>query len=175
VDHTVPANDIVYFPPPLAAAAFFDVSHMPMETTQSEQITRGKYLVRMACIDCHTQLTDPNDWRSIDETKLLAGARDFPRAFLGLPDTFPEHIYSMNLTPHDPTGIYLYDAADIIKVLKMGIDGEGNGVCPPMPGGPMAAFGGLTDADAADIAAYIDALPANEQARPNECSVPLGP
>jgi mono/diheme cytochrome c family protein len=171
VDHTVPANDTTAWPAPGAAAAPFDLADLPEATQTSDAITRGAYLASVACIDCHTPLTNEQDPRSIDTTKVLAGGRAFPRDLIGLPPTFPDVIYTMNLTPH-ATGLETYAAADIVEVLKEGTDMAGDGVCPPMPSGPMGPFAGLTDADAADIAAYIDALPAVDNAIPNGCSIP---
>jgi mono/diheme cytochrome c family protein len=175
VDHTVPASDPP-FTPPKEEAAPLDLTGVPMPTTVNAHTMNGRYLAAQvgACIDCHTALTDPNDFRSLDATKYFAGARAFPRDLLGLPPVFPEIIYSMNLTP-DPTGIMAYEVADIIQVLHEGVARDDSGVCPPMPVGPMGPFGGLTDEDAADIAAFIKALPAVENQIPNGCEVPQGP
>ena len=66
---------------------------------------------------------------------------------------------SKNLTSHATTGLGDWTVADIVKVIKQGKAKDGKGICPPMPVGPMGAFGGLTDADATDIANYIKSLP----------------
>jgi hypothetical protein len=72
-------------------------------------------------------------------------------------------IYTANLTPH-ATGLAGWTVADIKQVIKNGKDRTDGGVCPPMPTGPMGGFGGLTDQDALDIATYIAALPAVDNA-----------
>ncbi len=173
VDHTVPANEAPWAGNPTPAAGF-DGSTMPMPTTVNEETMHGRYLATISCTECHTQLTNPMDFRSIDETKLLAGNRDFEVALFGIPSPpFPEHIYSMNLTPHEMTGIPSYTQADIVRVLKEGQDRTGAGICPPMPAGPMAAFGGLTDDDANAIAAYIKALPPTDNMVSGFCTPPM--
>ena len=171
VDHTVPANDATFFPPPAAAAPALSKSKIPTPSTANASTSNGRYLASIACVECHTALTNPMDFRSIDETKVLAGNRDFPRDLLGLPPQFPANIYTANLTPH-ATGLAGWTAAQIIAVLKQGVDQNGAGVCPPMPGGSMAPFGGLTDQDAADIAAYIQAIPAVDNAITGTCVAP---
>jgi mono/diheme cytochrome c family protein len=170
VDHTVPPNQVPFTPPaepapPLPQAA------IPQPTVVNASTTRGRYLAGIACIDCHTALTDMNDFRSIDLTRVFAGGRGFPRDLFGLPPQLPEVIFTMNLTPH-ATGLADYTAADIARVLLSGVDAAGDGVCPPMPSGPMGPFAGLTEDDAADIAAYIDALAPIDNAIPNGCAIP---
>lgn len=168
VDHTVPANDPP-FTPPAQAAPPLDMATVPDGTSGN---ANGKYLAGFSCVECHTPLTDPNNPRSLDTTKFFAGNRAFPAAAFGLPvPPFPDVIYTMNLTPH-ATGLETYTAADIVEVLLQGTDPAGDGVCPPMPSGPMGPFGGLTAQDAADIAAYIDGLAPIDNAIPNGCALP---
>lgn len=169
VDHTVPANDPPFTAPaqPAPALAIDDVPD------GASGNANGKYLAMFSCVDCHTPLTDETDPRSLDTTKFFAGNRAFPAAALGLPTPpFPEVIYTMNLTPH-ATGLEDYTAADIAEVLLQGTDPAGDGVCPPMPAGPMGPFGGLTTQDAADIAAFIDGLAPVDNAIPSGCALPL--
>lgn len=169
VDHTVPAND-VQFPPPAQPAAPLNASKVPMSTASTESARNGRYLASIACLECHTALTNETDFRSIDETKLLAGNRDFPRGLLGLPPVFPEHIYSANITPH-ATGLGSYTAAQIVAVLKQGVDKAGNGICPPMPAG-MAGFANLTDQDANDIAGYLLSIAPVDNTISGTCAAP---
>ena len=171
VAHTVPPSDAPFTPPDEAAAPL-DLSTVPMPTTVNASTMNGRYLAAHldACLGCHTPLTNQLDFRSVDPTKFFAGNRAFPAAPLHIPSPpFPAIIYTANLTPHDPTGLYMYTAEDIVKELKMGIAKDGTGICPPMPAGPMNALGGLTDSDAADIAAFIKALPPVENMRMMDC------
>jgi len=62
--------------------------------------------------------------------------------------------------------------ADIVKALKMGVAKDGTGICPPMPVGPMGAFGHLTDEDATDIAHYLKSLPAVSNMVVDMCQFP---
>ena len=64
---------------------------------------------------------------------------------------------------------------DIVKALKQGQDANDTGLCPPMPAGPMAAFGGLTDEDAMDIANYLLSQPPVENVILGSCEMPTGP
>ncbi len=141
-----------------------DPTKIPAATGASAE--NGRYLAGMvgACLDCHTKDTAPGTVPPIDMAKPFAGNRAFPAALLGLPTPpFPETIYTANLTPH-ATGLQGWAPQDIVNVLKQGKDRDGGGICPPMPAGPMAAFGGLTDKDALDIATYISGLPATDNA-----------
>ena len=84
---------------------------------------------------------------------------------------FPDVIYTANITPQTPNGIGGMTEQQVVDVLLNGVDRNGDGVCPPMPAGPMGEFGGLTPADAQDIAHYILALPPGDNMVPNGCSI----
>jgi mono/diheme cytochrome c family protein len=173
VSHTVPANE---FPFSLAAsqppAPAFDMSLVPMPTTMDASHMNGRYLATLACLECHTVRTNAMNPASLDTTKLFAGGNDFPAALLGLPvPPFPMDIYSLNLT-QDATGIMGRTAQDIATELKRGKDPMNQGICPPMPAGPMGAFGGLTDSDALDIGNYIVELAPIVNMIPNDCVAP---
>jgi len=118
----------------------------------------GKYLAANigVCMECHTE-HDPMGQVPLMLDKLFQGNEVFTREQLGLPPAFPEKIYSANITP-GKNGIEGWTVDDVVKVLKQGIDDEGHPLCPPMPVGPMGAFGGLTDADARDIGIYLTTL-----------------
>lgn len=162
VDHTVPANQAP-FTPPAQPAPPIDPSAIPMPASVSASTMNGRYLASMAgvCMECHTKRTNPLDPSSLDLTNLFAGGEEFRAAGFGLPvPPFPEIIYSANITPDVTTGIGGLTAAQVVAVIKTGKDRDGNGVCPPMPFGPMGEFGGMTTADATDIANYVLDIPA---------------
>ena len=104
--------------------------------------------------------------------KLFEGNNKFGRDELGLPPAFPEAIYSANITPHE-TGIKGWSVDDIVAAIKKGVDKDKKPLCPPMPSGPMGAFGGITDADAKDIANYLLSLPPKDNKLVAECDVPM--
>lgn len=131
---------------------------------------RGRYLAGSmgVCLECHT----PRDaMGAVIVDKAFQGGRAFGRAELGLPPGFPEQIYSSNITP-DATGIAGWRVSDVVNALKLGFDEQHKPLCPPMPVGPMGGFGGLTDADAQDIAHYLLSLPPAQNAIPGECTPP---
>lgn len=66
---------------------------------------------------------------------------------------------SKNLTSDRDTGLGEWSIDDILTVLKDGVDKSGDGICPPMPVGPMGNFVNLDPDDALDIAHYIKSLP----------------
>jgi hypothetical protein len=170
VEHDVPANgDSFVVPHP---ANYLDLSTIPAPKTsfpEYESAVRGRYLATQAgvCIECHTKHNDPGSDDVLMTDKFFAGGEQFD---LGLPVT----PVSLNLTSDDDTGLGKWTADDIVKVLLQGVDDEGKGICPPMPVGPMGAFGGLTHDDATDIANYIKSLPAIVNKIDDQCTWPLG-
>jgi hypothetical protein len=79
---------------------------------------------------------------------------------------------SPNLTSDPETGLGDWTVDDVVRVLKQGTDEAGEALCPPMPAGPMSAYGGLTDGDALDIAHYIKSLPPAVNAVEDLCTWP---
>jgi hypothetical protein len=79
---------------------------------------------------------------------------------------------SKNLTSDVETGLGDWSTEDIVEVIKEGTDKHGDGICPPMPVGPIGAFGGMTDADALDVAHYIKSLPPVVHAIEDVCTFP---
>ena len=158
VEHVVRPNEAPFNVVP-AAATPIDPATIPAADGGAAE--NGRYLATMVgvCLECHTPELPIGSPTPIDMTKPFGGGREFPAAALGLPSPpFPETIRSSNITPH-ATGINGWSTADIVRVIKQGKDQSDAGVCPPMPAGPMGAFGGLTDQDALDIATYISGLP----------------
>jgi mono/diheme cytochrome c family protein len=136
---------------PVATVAKKDIPDPVISPTDPsyEQALRGKYLAAEAgpCIECHTA---PLADGSINIAKLFEGGRSFAPAF---------DIVSANITPDPTTGQADYTPGAIKTLLQTGKMVDGGMICPPMPVGPMGAFGGLTDADALAIGAYITHLP----------------
>lgn len=159
VAHTVPANQAPFANIPAAAT--------PIEPTTipgPADAGNGRYLAQFACLECHTPELPPGSVRPINMAKPFAGGRVFPRDLLGLPPQFPENIITSNITQHPTTGISTWTVEDIRKAMVQAKDRTDGGICPPMPAGPMAAFGGLTAQDALDIATYIKSLPGVDNA-----------
>jgi mono/diheme cytochrome c family protein len=173
VSNTVPD---LPFPIPAASSPIpvdkIPDSVLPANDPQRANAVQGKYLAQLVCIDCHTK--DTMDAVPIDLTKLFAGGRKFTAAELGLPPPFPAEIDSLNLTP-DSTGIQGWNAEDVKTALKTGIGKDMLHLCPPMPAGPMGAFGGMTDDDALKIGTYLTTLPAIVNDVPIHANCNFGP
>lgn len=149
-----------------------DVSLVPQpmsDYAEPVRATRGRYLAGQVgiCLECHTKhvMGDPN---ALDYAGIFAGGEAYDIGPLGMP-------VSKNLTSDMETGLGSWTVEDIVKTLKEGSDKEGDGICPPMPVGPMGAFGGLTDSDAEDIAHYIKSLPPKVNLVADVCTFPPGP
>ncbi|HEU4577249.1 MAG TPA: c-type cytochrome [Polyangiaceae bacterium] len=167
VDHAVPPSGPEFEVP--AAANPLDPGLIPMPIDgypERSAALRGRYLAGEigVCLECHTRhvMGDPN---VLDYAGIFAGGEPFQ---VGLPVT----PISSNLTSDAQTGLGDWTVEGIVQVLLQGIDDEGHGVCPPMPVGPMGAFGGLTPADAQDIAHYIKSLPPIVNAIDDACTSP---
>lgn len=174
VDHTVSATQPPLANPP-AAAPVVDLDQIPMpraDYPDQEAAMRGRYLAANVgpCLDCHTASTAPGSAEARQWDKAFQGGEGFGRDALGLPPFLPETVFSVNLTP-DATGLQGWTVADVKKVLKEGLSKDGKIVCPPMPAGPGGAFGGLSDADATDIAHFVVSLEAKDNAIPNQCAI----
>jgi hypothetical protein len=174
VSNAIPPRQQLPFPFPQPAAPV-PAAQLPNTTLQMTNpnyaaAVRGKYLAASIgiCMECHTEESAAGTAVPIDVTKLFFGGRVFPAAALGLPaPPFTANIVSRNITPH-ANGIAGWTAADVRNSLKNGVDKAGVPICPPMPVGPMGAFGGLTDQDALDIGHYITTLIAGRQRRDSE-------
>ena len=171
---SVPPNDNVVaadFPRPdiNPPAPLVDDSKIPHTTLDEsdpdyEAAERGRYLAKVACLNCHTEEVQHDEQIAPDVPNLdkaFAGGKKY---------TFirgaAEHT-SVNLTP-DPTGLADWTAQDIFDALKTNKEkGTGRVFCNTHPGGPDR-FGMMTDDDAMDIATYIHTLPPVENG-PFEC------
>lgn len=123
---------------------------------------RGAYLARiMDCAGCHGT-TGPDGLR-IAGMEFAGGSLGFELPGLG---TF----WPPNLTP-DPTGLAGWTAEEITDAIRAGLRPDGRILAPIMP---WANYAGLTDADAADLVAYLRSLPpvANRVPAPAEPGAP---
>ncbi|HEX6276053.1 MAG TPA: c-type cytochrome [Polyangiaceae bacterium] len=170
VDHTVRPSQAPFFAPPRPAPRVPDAAIPSPRPDYPERAAalRGRYLAGSVgtCMNCHT----PRGAGGIALERAFQGGMKFERRGLGLPSGYPELVYSSNLTPH-ATGIAAYTVEKLVRAVKHGEDGNQGGaeLCPPMPAGPGGSFGGLTDADATDIAHYLLSLEPAEHAIPDDC------
>src|SRR5688572_10994387 len=143
VDHTLPANQVPFTPPPAATAPITEAEAVAVTATapgtSQASADRGRYLANFACVDCHTELNPPGSPRPINFSKAFQGDRDFD---LGPPFGT---VYSQNLTPH-ATGLAGWTVADIVRVLREGKDKNMALVCPPMPSALMGPLSAITEA-----------------------------
>jgi mono/diheme cytochrome c family protein len=176
VDQTIPPRQDLGFPFTQPAqpvpVAKIPTTTLPATDPNYDAAERGRYLAGMIgiCMECHTE--EVQGPVPIDVDKLFQGNRVFPAVAFGLPvPPFPADIHSRNLTPH-ANGIQGWTATAVRNALKDGVDKDGVALCPPMPAGPMQAFGGLTEQDALDIGHYLTTLaPADNGVIPN-CAPP---
>lgn len=111
-------------------------------------VERGAYLARiMDCGGCHT----PGALEGQPQDKqALSGARmGFAVADLGV-------FFPPNLTPDKATGLGDWTSADVIRAIREGVNPDGRELAPVMA---FRSYAGLTDADAADLAAFLKSLP----------------
>jgi cytochrome c len=180
VNNAIPARQQLPFPftQPAAPVPATSLPNTTLASTDAKYASaqRGKYLAANVgvCMECHSPESAPGTPVPIDVAKLFLGKREFTRAQLGLPPVFPASIFSRNLTPH-ANGIANWTPTDVRNALKNGSDKAGIPLCPPMPAGPMQAFGGLTDQDALDIGQYLTTLAPADNGVIANCSPPPPP
>jgi mono/diheme cytochrome c family protein len=127
-----------------------DIDSIPkpaMSNANYESAKHGRYLAASigACIGCHT----PGD-----EVTGIQVTRAFQSP--------------SNLTP-DATGLASWSEQEIVEAIKLGEDRMGTPLCAPMP----AAFSGMTESDALDIARYLQTLAAAVDTVDAVCDVPV--
>ncbi len=112
------------------------------EPDRSTPAQRGAYLVKIAvCADCHS----PGDNKGAIPGMDLSGGNVFTGDW--------GNVASANITP-DPSGIPYYDEKRFIQVIRTGFVGARklNQIMP------WSTYRGMTDADLADIFAYLKTL-----------------
>ncbi len=104
-------------------------------------IARGAYLAGAAgCGDCHTDRKNGG--------APYAGGRALATEFGTIP--------APNITPDAATGIGGWSDADFVRAMRWGVAPDGTRYVPAFP---FPYFGRLSDADLADLKAYLDSLP----------------
>ncbi len=121
---------------------------------KAAQLKRGEYLVKMGdCIACH----------SVKDGKPFAGGLAFDTPFGTL--------YSPNITPDKNTGIGAWTVEQFNTAVHEGIRPDGQYLFPAFP---FPYYNKLTDADLADIRAYLNAIPAvNQENKDNHMMFPF--
>lgn len=130
---------------PLAPALCLLLAALP---GHADPVDRGAYLARiMDCAGCH--MPRGADGAPIAGAGLSGGTVGFEIPGLGI-------FWGPNLTP-DATGLGGWSAAEIVAAIRTGQRPDGRILAPAMP---WPAYAGLSDADAAALAAYLASLPA---------------
>lgn len=124
--------------------------------SHDQQVAHGAYLVKViGCGECHT----PGAFSAKpDAARVLAGADGGAIVVPGLGAYAPR-----NLTPDKATGLGGWTTAQIVAAITKGVRPDGRILSPAMP---WNDFANLTDADATDIALYLQSLPAVRHAVP---------
>jgi alcohol dehydrogenase (quinone), cytochrome c subunit len=115
----------------------------------SAAVERGRYVATAAnCVSCHTRTGGPE----------YAGGRPLATP-LG-------RIYSTNITPDREAGIGSWSAGDLKRALREGIAADGRHLFPAFP---YTFYTRMTDADIADLYAYLRTIkPARDVAPEND-------
>jgi mono/diheme cytochrome c family protein len=171
VSNPIPPRSAMFDVP--APADYLDPTTIPMPADtypQKASALRGRYLAAESglCIECHTEHNTTGS-AVLNPSKFFQGGEDFSAFFAG---TLNLHPVSANLTSDPTTGLGDWTTEQIVTALLQGKDADGEGICPPMPAGPTGAYGGITPADALDIANYIKSLPPKVHDVPDMCSWP---
>jgi mono/diheme cytochrome c family protein len=139
------------------AAAFLLIGIWPAHAADKASLKRGEVLFNAAdCTGCHTDAKGGG--------KPLAGGRPLATPF----GTF----YGPNISPDKQDGIGGWTAAQFHDALRKGVDREGHYLFPVFP---YPSFTGMSDADIADLYAYLQSRPAVAQpSKPHEIKAPFG-
>lgn len=114
--------------------------------TTDSPVERGRYLAAAGnCLSCHTR---PGG-------EPFAGGVAF--------ETPLGTLYSTNITPEPETGIGRWTVADLQRAMYEGIAPDGSHLVPAFP---YTSFTKVSDADVADIYAYLRTLPAKRYTPP---------
>ena len=119
-----------------------------------ELVGRGKYLVGLlGCGSCHTDgalVGAPVTGRE------LAGSSIGIAYSNPLATARPGVLYASNLTPDPETGIGSQSLADLMRMIRLGVNEHGSQTIPVMP---WPAYANILEEDAQAIAMYLKSLP----------------
>lgn len=119
-----------------------------------DDIARGQYLVGiLGCGSCHTNgalVGTPNP------EHLMAGSDTGIAWTNPLVQRNPGIVYPANLTPDIETGIGSWSVADIVAMIRTGVDKHSGQTLPVMP---WPSYAQIKVEDATAIAAYLKSLP----------------
>jgi mono/diheme cytochrome c family protein len=111
-------------------------------------VQRGAYLAAAAgCDQCHTD--------KAGHGRPYAGGRRLKTVYGVIP--------TPNITPDEKTGIGGWSLADFTRALRWGVAPDDTHYLPAFP---FQHYAGLTDADLADLKAFLDSLPAASRRNP---------
>ena len=120
----------------------------------TELVDRGQYMVGLlGCGSCHTDgalVGAPVPGRE------LAGSSIGIAYSNPLAVARPGVLYASNLTPDMETGIGSRSLADLIRMVRLGVNEHGSQTIPVMP---WPAYVNITEEDARAIAMYLKSLP----------------
>jgi mono/diheme cytochrome c family protein len=127
------------------------------DPASADPVVRGAYLFAAAgCVGCHTDVKNAGAG--------LAGGRALETPF----GTF----YSPNITPDPGTGIGAWTEADFRRAMREGVAPDGSAYFPVFP---YPSFTGMTDADLADMWAYMRTIPpVVRENRSHDANFPFG-
>jgi mono/diheme cytochrome c family protein len=130
---------------------------LPALAADEAALKRGEILFKAAdCAACHTDVKGGG--------QPLAGGRPLATPF----GTF----YGPNITSDKQYGIGAWSAAQFHDALRKGVDRAGHYLFPVFP---FTSFTGMSDADIADLYAYLQSLPAVAQPnKAHEVKPPFG-
>lgn len=127
----------------------------PARNADDPGVQRGRYLTSLlGCASCHT---DGALLGSPDPSRPLAGSRVGIAISDPMRDRYPAIIYPPNITPHDNTGIGAWTEAELVRLLRGGVDRHGGRALPVMP---WQNYARLTASDALAIARYLQSIEA---------------
>ncbi|MGH7126634.1 MAG: c-type cytochrome [Stellaceae bacterium] len=138
-------------------AALLLIAAAPLAQADDEAVKRGAYLFATAdCAGCHTDAKNNG--------KPLAGGRALATPF----GTF----YGPNITPDPKFGIGEWTEAQFHRALREGIAPGRTHLFPVFP---FPSFTGLTDADIADLYAFLKTQePVPQPNKPHDVTPPFG-
>lgn len=130
-----------------AALLFGLASSLPAfaQAPDPAQVQRGEYVFHAGgCLGCHTDVKNNG--------APLAGGREIKTPF--------GSFYGPNITPHPTAGIGRWTEAQFRRAVREGVRPDGAHYFPAFP---YTSFTGMTDADIADLWAYLRTVPASAQ------------